>query len=119
MISIELRDVRLHAFHGIFEGEEKVGNDYIINVEVKFEENSNDIEDIRDTINYADLYNIIRQRMNIPTGLLEKVCESIVRHIKHHYPFVKAITLSIQKLQAPIEGFEGKVGVTMTKLFND
>ncbi len=38
MISIELIDVQLHGFHGIYEGEGKIGNPYIINLEVKYNE---------------------------------------------------------------------------------
>ena len=119
MISIELVDVHIHAFHGIFEGEEKVGNPYIINLSVKYEERDNDFENINNTINYVDLHNIVKQRMQIPTNLLEKICTNIIRHIKHQYPFIKEVDLSIQKIQAPIQDFQGNVGVSMNKKFND
>ena len=119
MISIELIDVQLHAFHGIYEGEEKIGNPYLINLSVKYDEGIADFDDINNTINYVDLYEIVKQRMSIPTGLLEKVCESIIRRIKHQYPFVKEVSLSLQKLQPPLLNFQGKVGVTMSKKFND
>jgi dihydroneopterin aldolase len=117
MISIELRDVHIHASHGIFSGEEKSGNPYIVNLEVKYEDADIDFDDINETINYVDLYEIVRNRMNIATGLVEKVCESIVRHIKHQYPFVKEISLSVYKVQAPLKNFQGKVGVTLTKKY--
>ena len=119
MISIELHDVHMHAFHGIFEGEEKVGNPYIVNLQVKFDETNRNFDDIKDTISYADLYEVVKQRMQIPTGLIEKVCEGIIRKIKHKYPYIKEVTLSIYKLQAPIENLHGKVGVTMNKKFNE
>ncbi len=119
MISIELQDVRLHAYHGIYEGEDKIGNPYIINLSVKYDEKHADFDDIRNTINYVDLYEIVKQRMQIPTGLLEKVCESIIRRVRHQYPFVQEVTLSLYKLQPPLINFEGKVGVTMTKKFNE
>jgi dihydroneopterin aldolase len=117
MITIELRDVHIHGSHGIFQGEEKSGNPYIVNLEVKYEDTDIDFDDINETINYIDLYEIVRIRMNIATGLVEKVCESIVRHIKHQYPFIKEISLSIYKLQAPLKNFQGKVGVTLTKKY--
>jgi len=119
MISIELRDVHMYAFHGIFEGEEKVGNPYIINLSVKYNEKDNDFESINDTISYEDLYQIVKQRMQIPTGLLEKICVNIIRHIKHQYPFVKEVDLSLQKLQPPLQEFQGNVGVSMNRKFND
>lgn len=119
MISIELVDVHLYAYHGIFEGEEKSGNPYIVNLRVKYEEKDNDFDNIKDTINYEDLYNIVKQRMAIPTGLLEKICVNIIRHIKHHYPFVKEVDLSIRKLHPPLHEFQGNVGVSMNRRFND
>lgn len=119
MISIELHNVHIHAFHGIFEGEEKVGNEYVINLDVAYDEAISDFDDINTTISYVDLFEIVKQRMHIPTGLLEKVCESIIRKIKHQYPFVKEISLSVHKLQAPIGQLEGSVGVRMNKKFNE
>lgn len=119
MISIELVNLHMYAFHGIFAGEEKVGNPYIINLSVKYDEKDNDFENISNTINYEELYKIVKQRMAIPTGLLEKICITIIRHIKHQYPFTKEIDLSIQKLQPPLQEFQGNVGVSMNRKFND
>lgn len=119
MITIELQDVYMHAFHGIYEGEEKIGNPYIINLTVKYDERLTDLEDINNTINYVDLYDIVKKRMMIPTGLLEKVCDGIIRHIKHQYPFITEASLSIYKIQPTITEFQGRVGVSMNKKFND
>jgi dihydroneopterin aldolase len=119
MISIELLDLQIHAHHGIFEGEEKVGNPYVVNLQVKYDEGLRDFNDITNTISYVDLYEIVKQRMQIPTGLLEKVCESIIRRIKHQYSYIKEVNLSIYKLQVPIENLNGRVGVTMNKKFNE
>ena len=118
-MSIQLIDLQIYAYHGVFEGEEKVGNPYIINLSVKYDEKDKDFESINDTINYEELHKIIKQRMAIPTGLLEKICSNIVRHIKHQYPFVKEIDLSIKKLQPPLEEFQGNVGVSINRKFND
>lgn len=119
MISIELIDVQLHAFHGIYDGEDKIGNPYLINLSVQYNEGKADLNDINNTINYVDLYEIVTQRMRISSGLLEAVCEKIIKRIKEQYPFVKEVTLSLQKLQPPLLNFQGRVGVTMTKKFND
>lgn len=119
MISIELVNLHMYAFHGIFEGEEKVGNPYIINLSVKYDEKDNDFANINDTINYEELHHIVKHWMEIPTGLLEKICGNVIRHIKHDYPYVKEIDLSIQKLQPPLQNFEGNVGVTMNRKFNE
>ena len=119
MITIQLRDVELHANHGVYEGEDKIGSNYIISLDVSYEEKDSAFDDINATINYVDLYSIVKNRMQVTTGLLEKICDSIIRHIKHQYAYVYEVNLSIYKLQAPIKDFQGKVGVSMRKRFDD
>ena len=119
MTTIELRDIRLTAFHGIFEGEQKTGNPYLIDLLVKYDERNSDFSDINGTINYADLYAIVKNTMQIPEGLLEKVCDKIIRRIRHNYAFIREVEISITKLQPPIEGLQGKVGVRMNRMFNE
>jgi len=50
---------------------------------------------------------------------LEKICQGIILNIKHQHPSVSEIKISIFKLQAPIEHFVGKVGVTMHRSFKE
>jgi dihydroneopterin aldolase len=57
--------------------------------------------------------------MAMPTPLIEEIAESIIRKIRHEYSFVKEVSISIFKLQPPIENFQGKVGVTLQKKFDD
>jgi dihydroneopterin aldolase len=56
--------------------------------------------------------------MSVPTPLLEELAEGIIRKIRHEYSFVKEISISIFKLQPPIGGFQGKVGITLHKKFD-
>lgn len=117
MISIELNDLQLYAYHGVDVGEDKTGNPYQVNLIVSFNEGSETFDNLESTINYVTLYKLVKQRMSVPTPLLEKVAESIIRRIKHEFAFVNEIRISIYKLQVPIEQFRGKVGVTLHKKF--
>lgn len=119
MIFIELQNIRLHAFHGIFEGEQKTGGPYELNIKVSYDEGKSDFSDLQETINYSEIFNIVKQRMKVPTPLLEKVADGIIRRIKHQYPRTKEVLLSIYKLEAPIEQVEGKIGITMHKRFDE
>ena len=119
MITVHLHDVQLHAFHGVYEGEEKTGNPYVINLDVSYDERVSNFEELKNTIDYVELFEIVRNRMQVPTALLEKLCEGIIRRIRHQYPFIKEANISIHKLQVPIEHFQGRVGVSMNKKFND
>jgi dihydroneopterin aldolase len=118
MVVIELNQVKLHAYHGIYEGEKLTGSTYEIDVRVVYEEGDSTFDSLENTINYVEILDIVKQRMQIPTGLLEKVADEIIREIRREYPFTKEIILTIYKLDAPVENFQGKIGVTLHKKFD-
>jgi dihydroneopterin aldolase len=119
MITIELQDLKFYEHHGIYEEERKVMNAFEVNLCVSYEENIPVFEKISDTISYVNLFRIVQEKMKEPVFLLEKICLGIILSIKHQYPAGSEIRISIFKLQAPIEHFVGKVGVTMHRSFKD
>jgi dihydroneopterin aldolase len=68
-------------------------------------------------VNYVNLFAIIKERMQQPSALLERIADEIITKIREHYPFIKEVILSIYKLQAPIGNFQGKAGMTLHKKF--
>ena len=119
MVTIHLHKVILHAHHGVYNDEEKIGSDYELNLDVKFDEGNTRFDRLEETISYEDLYSIVRKKMMVPTPLLETVCDGIIRKIRHEFSGVREISISIHKLEAPIENFQGRVGVTMRKKFDE
>ncbi len=119
MVTIHLHHVILFAHHGIYDDEKKNGNTFEVNLDVVFERGEESFDSIDHTVSYEDLFGIVKQRMQIATPLLEKVCAEIISAIKRQFPFTKEISISIYKLNAPIEGFNGKAGVTIRKKFDD
>ncbi|MGZ5248287.1 MAG: dihydroneopterin aldolase [Flavitalea sp.] len=119
MITIRLKDVKIHAGHGIYSGESLVGNSYQLDLWVKYPETEQSFENLNETIDYGELYDIVMQRMAVDTPLLEKLCNDILMDIRLKYPGVKESEITIYKLQAAINNLEGKVGVTLHKKFDD
>ena len=119
MVSVELQNVILHGHHGIHEGEENVGSEYEVNLLVKFDDLNADFDSLEKTISYSELLDMLRQRMLVRVPLIEKVADGIIRHIKHQYPMTKEVILFIYKLQPPIENFQGKLGVTIHRKFDE
>lgn len=115
MLTVQLRDLQFYAYHGVYEGESKTGNQYEVNLTVSYNEKEGHAYHLKDVLNYTELYEIVRKRMNVAVPLLEEVAEGILRTIKHHYSYVTEASVSIFKLQARIEGFQGKVGITLNK----
>ncbi len=117
MITVQLQNLHFNSFHGIYEEERILGNEYIIDASVEFHEERHIITSIHNTINYTDLYNIIRERMSVPTPLLETVVMEIGNEIHAEFPDVRAISISIKKMHPPIEGIQGTAGVNWQKQF--
>jgi dihydroneopterin aldolase len=119
MVTIELQNLIFYVHHGIYEEERRVMNSFEVNLSVSYPEINPVYERISDTISYVNLFKIVQEKMKEPVFLLEKICQGIILNIKHQYPAVSEIRISVFKLQAPIEHFIGKVGVTMHRSFKD
>lgn len=119
MLSVQLVNLSFYAFHGVYEGESRIGNNFQVDLTVKYDERRVKLDSLSGVINYVDLFEIVKKRMAIPSPLLEEVAETIILKIRHQYSIAKEITISIFKLQPPIENFQGKVGITLHKSFDD
>ena len=119
MVTVQLHNLIMHGHHGVYKEERELMNTFEVNLDVRYDDKKTDFDKLEDTISYVDLYDIVKQKIQVPVFLLEKICQGIIRKIKHQYPSVKEVSISIYKVYAPIENFEGKVGVTMRKKFDD
>ena len=117
MIKVQLHNLQFNSFHGIHEEEKILGNDYVVNVCVEFNEETEVIDSIHETINYAEIYKIIKSGMDNPTPLLETVIMEAGKSIHHKFPELHSINISIEKMHPPIEGMQGSAIVSWQKEF--
>ena len=100
---ISLKDVRFHAFHGDAPQEQKVGADFMVDVRVGCPLEKAIVSDkVDDTLNYAGLYEIVRQEMLKPSSLLEHVMGRIAEAIEYAYPQVTSVAVKVTKLNPPM-----------------
>lgn len=93
-----------------------MGNTFEVNLDVQYE-GKKKIKQLADTLNYEDLYGIVKNEMEKPTDLLENIAEGIIQQIKKQFPRVREISVEVFKLQAPIAHFQGKTGITLSKKY--
>ncbi len=115
MLTIELKNVKMFGHHGITREEKAKGGMYEINMSVKIKEVKETIIDILDTVNYEVLLDIVKERMNEQSDLLETIAMDIARRTKERYFQVKEISIQIIKLDAPIKDLNGQVAVTCVR----
>lgn len=117
MITVELKQVRFFGYHGLYKEERKTGNEFELNLAVSYEEGKTLISDISATINYAELFELVRSQFDTPVDLLETLVINIAGEIRSVYPQTKKIWISIAKLHPPIKGFTGSVRVNFEKTY--
>lgn len=114
-MSVGIYDVEICSCVGLMPLEKRVTQTYLVNVELCFPypPNSDAKEDIRKTVNYADLYSLVKSEFANPPSLLETLAERISQKIKDHWEMVVRGYVSIKKLNPPIEGMIGMAGIKL------
>ncbi len=100
---INLLGLRFHAFHGVMAQEQLVGNDYLLDVRVRYDLSKAMLsDDVNDTLNYATVYEMIRQEMQIPSCLLEHVAYRIGNRLMTTFPQIESIDIHLTKKNPPM-----------------
>lgn len=116
---IYLRNVRFHAFHGVLPLEGIVGNDYLVNLVLDYDFSSAmKTDDLQGTLNYAEVYQKVREEMTVPSKLLEHVAGRIAHRLFSDFPEIQKLQLSITKVNPPMGADSDGAGVEVV-LTND
>ena len=116
---IYFRNVRFHAFHGVLPQEGIVGNDYLVNLVLDYDFSSAmKTDDLQGTLNYAEVYQKVREEMAVPSKLLEHVAGRIAHRLFSDFPEIQKLQLSITKVNPPMGADSDGAGVEVV-LTND
>ena len=116
MYSIHLNNCRFYAFHGMHEEETTVGAPFEVSLTADFEAGL-PIRNLKQTINYVDVFDCVRSHFGQAVPLLETLAQQIVDDVYQLDKRIKNIQISITKLNPPIAGFTGTIGVSYSKTF--
>lgn len=113
---IEIEGMRFYAYHGHFEAERIVGNEF--QVDVSLETNcipASISDDLNDALNYQAVYDLVKNEMQISSHLLENVAKRILDSLFSKFPNIQKARVKVSKLNPPMGGQIKKVSVTLTK----
>ena len=103
MIKIALHGAEFFAYHGFYPEEQKLGNCFLVDIEVRFMPAADLSEDkISNTVNYEHLYEIACDEMKQTKKLIDTVAQAILDKVKAKYGFADNIQVSIKKLNPPL-----------------
>jgi dihydroneopterin aldolase len=112
---ITLEGLEFFAFHGYYDEEQKIGNKYgvDITIETSLEKATTD-DKLSETIDYEELYRIIREEMAKPSRLLENIGGRIMNAVFENFTLITFIEISISKFNPPIGGICKRAVVTLS-----
>ena len=115
---IIIEDLKIYAYHGALPEEALIGTYYFLNVEVHADLwKAVASDDLNDTINYAEINEIIHHEMKIPSQLMEHVAGRILKNIKEKFSQISYIKIRITKTNPPMTGEMHGVSVEIQTQF--
>src|SRR5882757_1644583 len=113
---VALEGLEFHAYHGVYPHERSSGNKFEVDIIVETEfENSAFEDDLSGTINYEDLYSIVKAEMEKPSKLLETVAHNMAETILKKFASAKNAEVKISKFNPPIGGVCKKASVVVER----
>ncbi len=114
---VALEGLEFHAYHGVYPHERSSGNKFEVDVVVETEFHDSAFQDdLTGTINYEELYAIVKEEMAKPSKLLETVGHAIAKKTLKVFSEAKTVEIRISKFNPPIGGVCKKATVTVNQI---
>ncbi len=117
MGTIVIEGIRLYAYHGCLPEEGLIGANYTVDVTIKtaFEKAAQN-DNLDDTIDYVDVYEIVKKQMAIRSKLIEHVGQRIIDQLNADFNTIEGVQVKVTKHNPPMNGNVDKVSVVLGNL---
>jgi len=102
--TIALEGITLRGNHGLYDFEKENGNTFTVNIKVKAGINPEEVNKIKDTVDYEKLYEIVEEEMRTPSDLLEEVAVRIARKTLDLFTPIEWVKVVLVKNDPPLKG---------------
>lgn len=110
---INLQGLSFYGHHGLFESEAELGQlfkvDLILYTDTK---KAGESDQMTDSIHYGEVYDTVKSIVEgDPFHLLEALAENLAKELLTSFPGIQAVSVRVNKPQAPIPGIFDNVAV--------
>lgn len=107
----------IHAHHGVMEHESKVGQRFVIDLELSVDLLQGSRSDkLADTVSYSAIVDTATEVFTTRNyRLIEAAGGAVADALLEKFPKVEAVRITVRKPHAPIAAIFGDAGVTMTR----
>ena len=114
MVKIELKGLEFFAYHGLYDHEREKGGWFKVDIGFYCEATAAIEQDkIEGTVNYEEVYQVVKQEMSIPSKLVEHVAGRIYRKLQQDIQGLTRLTVQVYKLEPPLGGRLEHVSITL------
>lgn len=105
MDCIKLKGMRFFGYHGVLPEENKLGQRFIIDVDVYLDlAQAGKTDHLNDTVNYAELYGRVKEIVEgEPLQLIEALAERVASDILQSYTSIYETTVRVTKPHPPFD----------------
>jgi 7,8-dihydroneopterin aldolase/epimerase/oxygenase len=115
MHTIELKEIRVFAYHGCLPEETIIGSDYTVDVKLFANLlNACKTDHLVDTIDYVIVNSIVKEQMAVPSKLIENVALRIAEKLKITFSSLEKVEIKVIKINPPINGDVKHVAFTIS-----
>lgn len=116
--TIAVEGIEVKAYHGVYDIEREQGNTFVVDVYLQTEiSRSAYTDDLVDTLDYQQVYQLVLEEMKTPVNLLEYLARRIGAAILDTFPTLLSVRLRVSK-QQPI-GMEACKRTYVEMLFDN
>jgi 7,8-dihydroneopterin aldolase/epimerase/oxygenase len=105
-----LRRMQFFGFHGVFPEENKLGQKFIVDLDLQMDlSRAARTDNVDDTVNYAELHALVKRIVEgPPLKLIEALAENIASAVLGTYTIISEATVSVTKPNPPFDiAFDG------------
>ena len=101
---IALENMNFYAYHGVYEEEQIIGNNFVVDVYITTSLGAaSEDDDVHQTINYETVFLICQAEMRKTVQLLETLNHNIIYGLKHQFNSIQDVKVRVRK-KNPIPG---------------
>ena len=113
MGQIRLNNMKFFACHGCYPDEQRTGNHFLVDVVMDVDMGkASQTDNLNDALNYAEVYELVKQEMSDRSNLLEHVSARILNKFFVRFPYLERAEVIVSKLNPPVDGHIESVSVS-------
>lgn len=116
MSTIALESMEFYAYHGCFKEEQIIGTRFMVDLYLEADTTeAEESDDLKTTVNYQEVYLLVKEEMDIKSNLIEHVARRILKKLTKKYPQLLDVRIKLQKMNPPLGGKVESVSVTIKR----